>query len=52
MAARGAQVILVACTALAPHLTSEDCPVPLWESDSLHAHEAALVGLEEVPLPE
>ena len=52
MAARGAQVILVACTALAPHLTHEDSPVPLWESDSLHAHEAALVGLEEVPLPE
>ena len=52
MAARGAQVILVACTALAPHLTHEDAPVPLWESDSLHAHEAALVGLEEVPLPE
>ena len=52
MAARGAQVILVACTALAPHLTHEDSPVPLWESDALHAHEAALVGLEEVPLPE
>lgn len=52
MAARGAQVLLVACTALAPHLTQADSPIPLWESDSLHAHEAALVGLEEVPLPE
>lgn len=52
MAARGAQVLLVACTALAPHLTRADSPIPLWESDSPHAHEAALVGLEEVPLPE
>lgn len=52
MAARGAQVILVGCTALTPHLAQEDSPVPLWASDSLHAHEAALVGLEEVPLPE
>ncbi|WP_300786398.1 aspartate/glutamate racemase family protein [uncultured Desulfovibrio sp.] len=52
MAARGAQVLLVACTALAPHLTRADSPIPLWESDSPHVHEAALVGLEEVPLPE
>lgn len=52
MAADGAEIILVACTALAPHLGHEDAPVPLWESDVLHAHEAARVGMEDAPLPE
>lgn len=52
MAADGAEIILVACTALAPHLCAEDAPVPLWESDYLHACEAARVAMEDVPLPE
>lgn len=52
MVASGAEIILVACTVLAPHLGHEDASVPLWESDFLHAYEAALVGMEDAPLPE
>jgi len=47
---RGAQGIILGCTEIMLLITPEDCPVPSFDTTTLHAVAAAYAALEHAPL--